>query len=130
MSYRYNQFDMPHTFTTHFLFSDFYTATIADNTFIAYSLVLTAVALIILDRTKYLFTEQAITFIPQGSLQRPDRVMIRGQHAIIIDYKFGHAQRPSHLEQVRDYMSLLSHMGYTTEGHIIYATLQTIHSIQ
>lgn len=76
-----------------------------------------------------ILSEQDI-IVPQGSLQRPDRVMIRGQHAIIIDYKFGHAQRPSHLEQVRDYMSLLSHMGYTTEGHIIYATLQTIHSIQ
>ena len=76
-----------------------------------------------------ILSEQDI-IVPQGSLQRPDRVMIRGEHAIVIDYKFGHAQRTSHLEQVRDYMSLLSHMGYTTEGHIIYATLQTIHSIQ
>jgi len=75
-----------------------------------------------------ILSEQDI-IVPQGSLQRPDRVMIRDQHAIIIDYKFGHVQRPSHLEQVRDYMALLNHMGYTTEGYIIYAALQTIHSI-
>ena len=66
---------------------------------------------------------------PSGNMQRPDRVMISGKHAIVIDYKFGHEQRFSHLEQVRDYMSLLRQMGYTTEGHIIYVALQTIHSI-
>lgn len=66
---------------------------------------------------------------PSGNMQRPDRVMIRGKHAIVIDYKFGHEQPKSHLEQVRDYMVLLNQMGYTTEGHIIYNALQTIHSI-
>lgn len=66
---------------------------------------------------------------PSGNMQRPDRVMISEKHAIVIDYKFGHEQRLSHLEQVRDYMSLLRQMGYTTEGHIIYVALQTIHSI-
>ena len=65
-----------------------------------------------------------------GNMQRPDRVMISGKHAIVIDYKFGHEQPTSHLEQVRDYMSLLRQMGYTTEGYIIYNALQTIHSIQ
>ena len=66
---------------------------------------------------------------PSGNMQRPDRVMISGKHAIVIDYKFGHEQPTSHLEQVRDYMSLLRQMGYTTEGYIIYNALQTIHSI-
>ena len=67
---------------------------------------------------------------PAGNMHRPDRVMINGNHAIIIDYKFGHEQHASHLEQVRDYMALLQQMGYTTEGHIIYNALQTIHTIQ
>ena len=67
---------------------------------------------------------------PSGNMHRPDRVMINGNHAIIIDYKFGLEQPASHLEQVRDYMALLQQMGYTTEGHIIYNALQTIHTIQ
>ncbi len=66
---------------------------------------------------------------PTGNMYRPDRVMIRDQHAIVIDYKFGEEQRLSYLEQVRDYMTLLQQMGYTTEGHIIYNALQIIHTI-
>ena len=66
---------------------------------------------------------------PSGNMQRPDRVMIRGQHAIVIDYKFGHEQPKSHLEQVRDYMSLLNQMGYTTEGYIIYNALNVIYTV-
>ena len=65
-----------------------------------------------------------------GNIQRPDRVMISGNHAIVIDYKFGYEQPQSHLEQVRDYMLLLNQMGYTAEGHIIYVALNKIHSIK
>jgi ATP-dependent exoDNAse (exonuclease V) beta subunit len=65
-----------------------------------------------------------------GNMQRPDRVMISGTHAIVIDYKFGHEQTPSHQEQVRDYMLLLRQMGYTTEGHIIYVAHNKIYTIQ
>ena len=78
--------------------------------------------------TYRILAEQDI-ITPSGNMQRPDRVMIKDNHAIIIDYKFGHEQPKSHLEQVRDYMLLLQQMGYTTEGHIIYVALQTIHSI-
>lgn len=65
-----------------------------------------------------------------GNMQRPDRVMISGTHAIVIDYKFGHEQPSSHQEQVRDYMLLLRQMGYTIEGYIIYVALNKIYTIQ
>ena len=74
-------------------------------------------------------TEQDI-LTNSGNIQRPDRVMISGQHAIVIDYKFGHEQPTSHQEQIRNYMLLLRQMGYTTEGHIIYVALNKIHTIQ
>lgn len=57
---------------------------------------------------------------PMGNTQRPDRVMLRNQHAIVIDYKFGQQQTRSHYQQVRDYMHLIQQMGYSTEGYIIY----------
>lgn len=65
-----------------------------------------------------------------GKIHRPDRVMIQDQHAIVVDYKFGYEQPHSHMEQVRDYMSLLKQMGYTTEGYIIYIAHQQIYHIQ
>ena len=44
--------DVSHTFTTNFLFRNFHSTTIADNTFVTDTLVLTAMALIVLDRTE------------------------------------------------------------------------------
>ena len=76
-----------------------------------------------------ILSEQDIITL-SGNIQRPDRVMISGNHAIVIDYKFGYEQPQSHLEQVRDYMLLLNQMGYTAEGHIIYVALNKIHSIK
>ena len=76
-----------------------------------------------------ILSEQDIITL-SGNIQRPDRVMISGNHAIVIDYKFGYEQPLSHLEQVRDYMLLLNQMGYTAEGHIIYVALNKIHSIK
>ena len=53
---------------------------------------------------------------------RPDRVMIRGNQAVVLDYKFTNHQRPGHIQQVRDYMSALRDIGYTrVEGWLWYA---------
>ena len=62
MSHRDNQLNVSSTFTTHFLFCYLNTTTVADNTFITDTLVLTAGTLIILCRTKDTLTEQTITF--------------------------------------------------------------------
>ena len=42
--------------------------------------------------------------------RRPDRVMMRGEETMVIDYKFG-VPKPDYEEQVREYMTLLSRMG-------------------
>jgi hypothetical protein len=53
---------------------------------------------------------------------RPDRVMIKGDHAIVLDYKFTTIQRPGYIYQVRDYMTALNKMGYKhVEGWLWYA---------
>ena len=52
MRYGHNEFDMSHALTTHFLLGDLHAATLADDPFIADTLVLTAVALEILGRTE------------------------------------------------------------------------------
>ena len=72
-----------------------------------------------------ILSEQEI-ISPDNKIYRPDRVMIKDKHAIVIDYKFGKEQRPSYQEQVRDYMLQLRQLGYTSEGYIIYNQIQTI----
>ena len=53
--------------------------------------------------------------------QRPDRVMIKGNRAVVVDYKFGLKAHPSHRRQVGGYMQLLAKMGYRNiEGYVWY----------
>ena len=57
----------------------------------------------------------------QGKMQtrRPDRVMMK-ENEVVVDFKFG-KKKPEYSTQVREYMSLLSEMGYTDiKGYIWY----------
>lgn len=59
--------------------------------------------------------------LPQGSTRRPDRVMIRGREAVVVDYKFGSVPTETNRRQIRDYLSLLGRMGYAPcTGYLWY----------
>lgn len=56
----------------------------------------------------------------QVRTKRPDRVLIKGDSAIVIDYKFGHENR-SHYKQIIQYKELLHSMGYNeVKGYLWY----------
>ena len=57
--------------------------------------------------------------------RRPDRVMIKGDRAVIVDYKFGSNATSSHQRQVSKYMELLVQMGRYSqiEGYVWYINL-------
>ncbi|MBR5962536.1 MAG: UvrD-helicase domain-containing protein [Bacteroidaceae bacterium] len=60
---------------------------------------------------------------------RPDRVMISGNRAIVVDFKFGQPLA-KHKTQVKDYMNLLSQMGFTQiNGFLWYVTLSQIQQV-
>jgi ATP-dependent exoDNAse (exonuclease V) beta subunit len=61
--------------------------------------------------------------IPTGEQFRPDRVVIRGNEATIVDYKFGEKESKTYLQQVKQYMNLISEMDYKTQGFICYVSL-------
>lgn len=66
------------------------------------------------------YSERTI-MTPQGDDYRPDRVVVRGERAVVIDYKFGKMQKSSHTGQVTNYMELLRKMGYSkVEGYVWY----------
>ncbi|WP_300793888.1 exodeoxyribonuclease V subunit beta [uncultured Bacteroides sp.] len=58
----------------------------------------------------------------QGKMQtrRPDRVMMKDDEVVVVDFKFG-KKKPEYSTQVREYMSLISEMGYADiKGYIWY----------
>ena len=63
---------------------------------------------------------------PVGTL-RPDRVMVKGDRCVVVDYKFGNISAKSHIRQMQEYMSLMSQMGYSQiEGYVWYLTRSEI----
>lgn len=58
--------------------------------------------------------------LTDGKLKRPDRVIVRDNKAIVIDYKTG-ARSENHLRQVGEYKDILGQMGYDqVDGYLIY----------
>jgi hypothetical protein len=58
--------------------------------------------------------------LPSGITRRPDRIIINDGKAIIIDFKFGEENK-HYTDQVKQYRSLLSEMGYSEiEAYLWY----------
>ncbi|MFC2111838.1 UvrD-helicase domain-containing protein, partial [Bacteroidota bacterium] len=55
-----------------------------------------------------------------GSIRRPDRVMIKKGRVVVVDYKFGQKKSPGHLTQVRKYANMLRQMEYTDVSGFIW----------
>lgn len=75
------------------------------------------------DGSWQLYNERSIIYTDsEGTMQtrRPDRVMIKGEKAVVVDFKFGN-KHDEYNGQVREYMKLLSLMGYTNiKGYLWY----------
>ncbi len=73
-----------------------------------------------------LFTECDIIWKEDGVLQtrRPDRVMMRNDKIVVIDFKFG-KKKKKYNRQVQSYVQLLARMGYPShsiQGYLWYVT--------
>lgn len=57
-----------------------------------------------------------------NTIRRPDRVMIRGRRAVVVDYKFGDNVETRYNKQMTEYISLLRDMGRydKIEGYVWY----------
>lgn len=64
-----------------------------------------------------------------GNIYRPDRVVISGKNAVVVDYKFGDAETAGHRQQVKKYMNLISQMGYSVSGFLCYVNLAKVTEI-
>lgn len=81
----------------------------------------------------HLFNECDIIWQERGELhtRRPDRVMVRGNEIVVIDFKFG-KQNKKYNKQVQGYMQLLTRMGYLKEnikGYLWYVEEDLIEKV-
>lgn len=67
--------------------------------------------------------------IPTGEQYRPDRVIIKGNEATIVDYKFGDKESKNYIKQVKQYMDLIAEMGYQTSGFVCYVSLGKVENV-
>lgn len=68
--------------------------------------------------------------LADGSIKRPDRVMVKNNRLVVIDYKFGGQVRSDHRLQIRQYMNELVKMGYSDpDGYIWYVPEGRIDSV-
>lgn len=75
--------------------------------------------------------ENEIVVPGSPTVRRPDRVMIDGERAVVVDYKFGHAEEDSYRRQMVEYMTLLRGMGHTrTEGYLWYVRRGEIEQVR
>ena len=74
--------------------------------------------------------EDAIIIPGDTSQRRPDRVMIKGERAVVVDYKFGRGASAAYRRQVEGYVKLLREMGYSqVEGYLWYVRSGEVESI-
>lgn len=84
------------------------------------------------DGSMHVYNERSIIMRKHdGTVEekRPDRVMISGERAVVVDYKFG-IPMSSHRPQVQEYINLLSDMGYRdVEGYLWYVDKNKVEKI-
>ena len=76
-----------------------------------------------------IITEAGI-LVPGRGERRPDRVMILGSRVVVLDYKTG-ARQKKHESQVREYMDLVSKLGYSeVDGYLLYLDPPGLHQVR
>lgn len=77
-----------------------------------------------------IFKERSL-FCGSGEVLRPDRVIVEGEKATVIDFKFGELEKDSYHRQVNQYMEQLRLMGFRkVEGFLWYVMLDRILKIE
>ncbi|MEM6801853.1 MAG: UvrD-helicase domain-containing protein [Bacteroidota bacterium] len=86
-------------------------------------------------KTKYWYTgeydvkNEAEVILSNGEVLRPDRVMIKGNMAIVVDYKSGKANN-KYFKQMQKYMHALLELGYAqVEGYLYFILKGNIEKI-
>jgi len=69
--------------------------------------------------TKWEVRNETHALLPGGKEFRIDRLLIRNNRAIVIDYKTGIPKKEDQ-KQINEYCMMLNQMGYASEGYLLY----------
>lgn len=79
---------------------------------------------------KYIVLNEVQTLDPEWGFSRPDRIMMDGNKAIVVDYKFGETEDPKYRRQVQHYVKLLQKMEFSdVNGFVYYVKLRKIEQV-
>jgi ATP-dependent helicase/nuclease subunit A len=77
--------------------------------------------------SSYEIKNEAAILLRNGRIRRPDRIMIKGENAIVVDYKFTHEENLEYHMQVNTYVELLQKLGYKkVTGYLWYILLDKL----
>jgi ATP-dependent helicase/nuclease subunit A len=72
---------------------------------------------------------EAEILLPDGITRRPDRIILKDDKAVVVDFKFGE-ENPHYLAQVKQYRKLICDMGYASvDAFIWYVDINKIVSV-
>ena len=74
---------------------------------------------------QYIIYNERDIISAEGQFLRPDRIVIKDNTAVIIDYKTG-AEKPSHFVQISEYGELMENMGYRVLNKLLVYTDETL----
>jgi ATP-dependent helicase/nuclease subunit A len=76
--------------------------------------------------TGYEILAERELLLPEGKILRPDRVIVKNNEAIVIDFKTGKRDK-SHASQVKQYSEALQKMNYkSVTGKIVYLSERAV----
>jgi len=65
------------------------------------------------------------------TIKRPDRLMLKDDEVIIVDYKFGQKKEAKYHKQLKEYSNLISEMGYKNiKAYIWYVLLDSVEAVE
>src|SRR5690606_2718035 len=65
--------------------------------------------------------------LPDGRTLRPDKILVRPDETIVLDFKFTQHESEAHLKQVADYQLVLREMGMPhVKGYVYYGMLEKL----
>ena len=106
VGYGHHQLDVTHTFAAHLLLGHLDTASVADNPFVTDTFVLSAMALVVLDRPEYTFAEKTVPLGFIGTVV--DGFGFQHLAARIFQNLFGRSQTNRNLRKVTLYFVIFS----------------------
>ncbi len=75
----------------------------------------------------YAILNEMSLLVPHAGFYRPDRIMMRNDKIVVVDYKFGDVEEEKYIRQVKYYVNLIGKMGFSNvSGFVFYVKMKRI----